>query len=108
MEENLWGHLTRKICRHFEDTFFHEGKMIIFVIVIYLLFSFSLCFYSQPKPVEINQALVDSLLDLEQQIAALERKNVIKQCELKTDQVNRISQQVQNMVRQQQQLAAQT
>ncbi|XP_072020564.1 uncharacterized protein [Amphiura filiformis] len=61
-----------------------------------------------PKPVEINQEVVDSLLDLESKISAFERRNVIKQYELKANQINMLSQQVQGMAAKQQQLDAQT
>jgi myosin heavy subunit len=62
----------------------------------------------QPEPVEINEALIQLLVDMDKEISSLESRNVSKQYQLKSDQMKRLATQVQAMVQEQQALVQQT
>ena len=63
---------------------------------------------SQPVTVEINEALVQVLVDLDKEISELESRNVTKQFQMKADQLGKLTTQVQTMAKEQQALEQQT
>ncbi|XP_071492933.1 uncharacterized protein [Diadema antillarum] len=62
----------------------------------------------EPVHVELTVELVNSMLELDNQVALLESRNVLKQCSMKQDQLQRLDAQMKAMVAEQQQLAERT
>ena len=57
---------------------------------------------------EINEALVQTIVELDKEISALESRNVTKQYQLKSDQLGKLTVRVKKMAHEQQTLDQQT